>query len=336
MATVQLADIYDPNRFASLTQEKQIEKNAFIQSGIMVADAGLVALCAQSGMGGEYDQIKPLDMSEPNYASDNSTDTKASDKLGTQQLKYRKAARTKQWSAMDIARGVGLNDPMVGIADRVGDYWSTDVQRRLINSMVGIYEDNKANYSSDMIVDVSNDASGAATADELANAKNFLDALALKGDMDNISGFAVHSSVYYGLRQLRQLVDTHDPITNTSFTTLEGKSIIFDDSLPAVMGSNRIAYTSILFGGGAVAYGEGNMPNTIASELFRNPNAGNGSGEDTLYSRRTDIIMPVGFSWENTAVAGLSATYAELQNAANWTRVWDPKNIPVSFLVSNG
>ena len=336
MATVQIADIYDPLRFASMAQEKQIQKNAFIQSGVMVADSGLVSLCSMSGMAGEYDQIKPLDVGEPDYSSDNPTDNATPDKLGTQLLKYRKAARTKQWSAMDIARGIGLNDPVTGITDRIGHYWAVDNQRRLINSLVGIYEDNKANYSSDMIVDVSTDAAGAATADELASAKNFLDALALKGDMDNISAFAVHSSVFYGLRKARQLVDNHDPVTNTMFTTFEGKRIIFDDSLPAVSGSNRVAYTSILFGAGSVAYGEGNMPNTLASELFRDPKAGNGSGQDTIFSRRTDIIMPVGFSWSDTARSGLSATYAELQNAANWQRVWDAKNIPLSFLVTNG
>jgi hypothetical protein len=46
--------------------------------------------------------------------------------------------------------------------------------------------------------------------------------------------------------------------------------------------------------------------------------------------------MPVGFSFTSSSVAAQSATYAELQAAANWDRVWDAKNIPLRFLKTNG
>lgn len=336
MAVIQLADIYDPLRFATLAQEAQLEKNAFVQSGVQYAEPTLMQYCGMSGFSGEFDEIKPLGINEPDYSSDNPADRKDPDNLGTQQLKYRKAARTKSWSGMDIARGIALNDPMKGITDRIGHYWATDNEKRLINSLVGILNDNVANHAGDMVVNVATDAAGAPSDAEKASAMNFLKALELKGDMDNIAAIAMHSTVYYGLRALRQVVQNWDPITNSSFDTFEGKRVIVDDACPAVAGANRVNYTSFLFGYGSVAAGEGNMPETLASEYHRDPGAGNGSGQNTLYSRRTDIIMPIGFSFESASVAGLSATYAELQDAANWSRVWDPKNIPLSFLVTNG
>lgn len=336
MATIQIADIYDPLRFTTMAQERQIEKNAFIQSGVMVANSELSTLCGQSGYTGDIDNIKPLTMDEPTYTNDNPNDVITFAKLGTQQMKYRKAARAKAWSAMDLARGIALQDPMVGITNRIGDYWATDNQKRLIYSLQGILADNVANDNGDMVHNVATDAAGAITDAEKASALNFIKALELKGDMVNmLSAFAMHSSVYYGLYALN-LIEFVRESEDASFATFQGKRVIVDDGLVVVQGSNRPTYTSILFGAGAVESGEGNMPNTIASELDRKPEAGNGGGETRLFSRRTDIIMPVGFSWTDTTVAGQTATYAELQNAANWNRIWDPKNIPIAFLQTNG
>lgn len=336
MATIQIADIYDPLRFTTMAQERQIEKNAFIQSGVQVANADLSSLCSTSGFSGDIDNIKPLTTSEPSYTNDNPADKLVAEKLGTQQMKYRKAARAKSWSGMDLARGIGLQDPMVGVTNRIGDYWATDNQKRLINSFMGILADNVANDGGSLVHNVATDAAGAVTDAEKASALNFIKALELTGDsLDLIGAFGMHSSVYYGLYAMN-LIQFVRESEDASFMTFQGKRVIVDDGLSAVAGTNRVTYTSILFGAGAVQAGEGNMPNTLASEMDRNPDAGNGSGETLIYSRRTDIIMPVGFSFVGASVAGQSATYAELQAAANWDRVWDVKNIPVRFLQTNG
>lgn len=335
MATIQIADIYDPLRFTTMAQERQIEKNAFIQSGVQVANAELSSLCSQSGFTGDIDNIKPLATNEPTYTNDNPNDKIVTDKLGTQLMKYRKAARAKAWSAMDLARGIGLQDPMTGITNRIGDYWATDNQKRLIYSLMGILADNIANDDGDLVHDVATDAAGAITDAEKASALNFIKALELTGDsLDLIGAFGMHSSVYYGLYAMNLITFVRQS-EDASFATFQGKRVVVDDALVVVQGTNRPKYTSILFGNGAVQAGEGNMPNTLASELWRDPSSGNGGGETKLFSRRTDIIMPVGFSFVGTSVAAQSATYAELQAAANWDRVWDAKNIPIRYLQTN-
>ena len=86
MATIQIADIYDPLRFTTMAQERQIEKNAFIQSGVQVANADLSSLCSTSGFSGDIDNIKPLTTSEPSYTNDNPADKLVAEKLGTQQM----------------------------------------------------------------------------------------------------------------------------------------------------------------------------------------------------------------------------------------------------------
>lgn len=332
---IQIINGYDPERFSTMAQEAQIQKNAFIQSGVQVVNSELVTLCGQSGYTGDIDNIKPLTCDEPDYTNDNPTDKIGTASLSTQQMKYRKAARAKAWSVMNLAQGILLQDPMQGVFDRVGTYWATDNQKRLINSLVGIKADNVANDNSDMVIDVATDAAGAVSDAEKASALNFIKALELKGDMDNIAAIAMHSTVYYGLYALNliQFIKGSDDV---SFRTFQGRAVIVDDSLPVEVGTNRVKYTSILFGRGAVHAGEGNMQGTVASEFYRDPLSGNGGGQDTWITRRTDIIMPVGFSWTDTSIAGQTATYAELQDASNWNRIWDPKNIPLSFLVTNG
>jgi hypothetical protein len=336
MATIQISDIYDPLRFTTMAQERQVEKNAFIQSGVMVANSELSSLCGTSGFSGDIDNIKPLTTDEPTYTNDVQNDKITFDKLGTQQMKYRKAARAKAWSAMDLARGIALQDPVTGITNRIGDYWATDIQKRLIYSLQGILLDNIANDNGDMVHNVATDAAGTITDAEKASALNFIKALELKGDMVNsLSAIAMHSSVYYGLYAMN-LIEFIRESEDASFATFQGKRVVVDDALVVVQGTNRPTYTSILFGAGAVESGEGNMPNTLSSEMYRDPSSGNGGGEDQIFSRRTDIIMPVGFSWTDTTRSGQSASYAELQTAANWDRIWDPKNVPIAFLQTNG
>ena len=53
MATVQIADVYNPLTFARREQEAQIELNAFIASGILVQDPLISGQASQGGNIGE-------------------------------------------------------------------------------------------------------------------------------------------------------------------------------------------------------------------------------------------------------------------------------------------
>ena len=88
-----------------------------------------------------------------------------------------------------------------------------------------------------------------------------------------------------------------------------------------------------MFGGGAI--GSTNGKTMVPSEMERKPDTGNGGGQDIIYSRRSDLIHPLGFSFESASVAGQSATLAELATATNWNRIWDRKHIPMAFLQVN-
>lgn len=335
MATVQISNIYNPLTFARREQEAQIQLNQFLNSGIVVVDPRVSAQASQGGNIGELPFFKPLGTEEPNYSTDNPATTSTPANVTSAKMVWRLAAQNKSWSTMDLARELALEDPVGAITNRIGQYWATNNEKRVIQSCLGILASNVANNGGDMRVTVATDAAGAITDAERISAELIIDAEQTAGDhQGGFTAIAMHSVVYARLRKQNLIEFVRDADNNTMFATYGGKRVVVDDALPAVPGTNRVTYTTILFGAGAFVMGEGRV--MVPSEMDRAPATGNGGGQDIIYSRRSDIIHPLGFTFTSASVAGQSATQAELATAANWTRVWERKNVPIAFLQTNG
>ena len=335
MATVQISNIYNPLTFARREQEAQIQLNQFLNSGIVVVDPRVSAQASQGGNVGELPFFKPLGTEEPNYSTDNPATTSTPANVTSAKMVWRLAAQNKSWSTMDLARELALEDPVGAITNRIGQYWATNNEKRVIQSCLGILASNVANNGGDMRVTVATDAAGAITDAERISAELIIDAEQTAGDhQGGFTAIAMHSVVYARLRKQNLIGFVRNADNNTMFATYGGKRVVVDDSLPAVAGTNRVTYTTILFGAGAFVMGEGRV--MVPSEMERAPATGNGGGQDIIYSRRSDIIHPLGFTFTSASVAGQSATQAELATAANWTRVWERKNVPIAFLQTNG
>ena len=342
MATVQIADIYNPLIFNPSVQEAAIELNAFFASGVLVQDQLINEAASGPGRIGDLSFYNGLanpqydGTNEPDYVNDDDTDNSTPDKIGDGLMKWRKAFMHKSWSTMDLAVQMALADPMGAIINRIGKYWAVANELRLISAAMGILADNVANDDGDMVVNVATDAVGEPSADEVISSDSVLNAKATLGDHANsLAVIAMHSVPYTTLQKANLIDYIRDADNNILFGTYLGYRVVVDDSLPAVAGVNRTTYTSVLFSGGQFGFGQGNPEKP--SELEREPSAGNGGGQDIIHSRQTNIIHPVGFSFESAAVAGETPTFAELRNAANWNRVYaNRKNIGMAFLQTNG
>lgn len=334
MATVQLADIYNPLTFARREQEAQIELNKFISSGVMVTDGALQDQIGAGGNIGELTEFNPLGTPEPNYSNDNPADKSTPNKVDSKTMKFRLANQNQSWSTMDLARELAFQDPVGAITSRIGQYWATINERRLIRTCLGILADNVANDGGDMVKSVATDAAGAVTDAERISPDVVLDAKQTLGDhAGQLSAIAIHSAIYTRLQKQNLINFVPASDGKTMIPTYLGYTILVDDSLPAVAGVNRVTYTCIMYGAGAVGWANGKVLHPSA--MKRDEDAGNGGGQDTIFSRRSDLIHPLGFSFTSTAVVGQSATLAELENAANWDRVWDRKHIPLAFIQVN-
>ena len=336
MATVQLTDIYEPTTFNAAMQEEAIELNAFVASGVMVESPQLTAMAATGGRTGELPFYLGLTNDEPNYSTDNPASTSTPANISSDVQTWRLAAMNKSWSTMDLSRELALQDPLGAITNRVGHYWRTALQRRLIQSAMGVLADNVANDSGDMVHDVATDAAGTPTAAELIGADNVIAAQGTLGDhASKLRVIAMHSVPYQRLQSLDLITFRPTSEQNIEIPFYLGYRVVVDDAMPAVAGSNRITYTSILFAANAFAHGVGSPPNP--SELEREASAGDGGGQDILHTRQTHIIHPTGFDFLSASVAGTSPTEAELAAAANWNRVYaHRKNIGIAYLQTNG
>lgn len=336
MATTQLADVYVPLTFNRRAQEAQIELNAFLTSGIAVADPTLGAQFAAGGTTGELPQYNGIDIGEPDIGTDDPAIKSTPAKITSKKQIARSASRNKSWSTMDIARELANEDPMGAITNRVGVYWANDDEKRIINSSVGILADNIANDSGDMVEDIYEDIVSPADTNRISN-NAIVDALQTLGDKkEQITVIAMHSIQHSKLNKLRLLVDIVDPTSGLPVgQSYLGRRVVVDDSLPVVAGVNSPKFTVALYGNGLFSFAPG--PVQTPSAITRDELAGNGSGQTILTTRTNTIYHPNGFQCIGTGWAkSIAGTYAELSTAASWDRVVERKNVALAFLTCNG
>ena len=338
MADTRLVDIYEPTTFNAAVQEAATEKNAFLASGVLVQDPRIDGMVATGGMVGELPNFNPLTNDEPDYVTDDPAVDSTPAKIDSGTQIFRLANQHKSWSTMDLARQLALADPLGAITSRIGHYWGTNTQNRVISSAMGVLADNLANDSSDMIVDSFLETTVGQTAAHLINADLVIDAMATLGDAaSSVSAIGMHSTVYSTLQKLNLITFIPDARGEVTIATYLGLRVVVDDGMHVRVGTTSgFVYTTVLFGAGAFGYG--NSEPMQASELDRKPSAGNGGGQDVLHYRNNEIIHPQGFAFLSSGIAqGISATRTQLETAAQWDRVYtDRKNVPLAFLRTNG
>lgn len=336
-AAATLENIYDPTIFNGGVQEAAIELNRFVQSGIMVRDSRIDAMASGPGSTGDLPFFYGIANDEPNYTTDDPGTSATPAAITAGKQVYTTSHMHKSWSTMDLARELGLQDPLGAIISRVGHYWAVNNEKRLINALKGVMADNIANDSGDMVNAIFTEDGANATTANLISAEAVIDTAQTMGDHSTIlAAIAMHSVIYTRLQKLNLIDFIPDARGEVNIPTYLGYRVIVDDSLtPRAGTTSGYVYTTILFGAGVIAYGEGSP--MVPSEMERLPATGNGGGQDILHSRVSNIIHPYGFAFDSSSIAGISPTYAELAAAGQWNRVYNlRKNLGVAFLTSNG
>ncbi|KAA6705293.1 hypothetical protein E5A31_26070, partial [Salmonella enterica subsp. enterica serovar Lubbock] len=163
---------------------------------------------------------------------------------------------------------------------------------------------------------------------------------ALMGSTGEVLGAIAMHSFVYGQARKADLIDfIRDSENNTMFATYQGYRVVVDDSMTVVGTGNDRKFISIIFGNGAIGYGEGTP--TTPLEYEREASRGNGGGVETLWTRKTWLLHPLGYSFTSAVITGngsetiaRSASWQDLANATNWNRVVERKHVPIAFLVT--
>lgn len=331
-----------PVLLSYMTQDP-VEKTAFFESGILTPTPYAAAIANGPSNLANIPFWKAISTDiEPNYSNDVYQDIATPRAINTGEMMARVAYLNEGFGQADLTVELTSQNPLQSIAARMDNFWMRQAQRRLIATSLGIYNDNVSatdayHTQNDMVVDVS------ATLGFDAGA--FIDATQTMGDAlmgpsgEIIGTMAMHSYVYGQLRK-GQLIDfIRDAENNTMFAAYQGYRLIVDDSMTVVgTGADR-KFINIIFGQGAIGYGEGSP--TTPVEYERSASRGNGGGVEVLWSRKTWMLHPLGYSFTSAVITGngtetiaRSASWQDLANATNWNRVVDRKHVPIAFLVT--
>ncbi len=334
MATTRLSDVIIPAVFAPYAVQKSLESNALYQSGIIAPDAQFNAFL--QGGGKTFDLPFWADLSgDANVGSDDPAVLATPLKIGAGQDVAIRLNRNSLWSSMDLAGALAGSDPAGVIAGLVAGFWDREFKKYLLAILKGVIADNVANDGGDMVYSIATDAAGAPGAGEKISGTAVIAAKQTMGDQSgNLTAIAMHSVVYSELQRQNLIAFIPNSQADIGFGTYLGYSVIVDDGCPADAGTNRITYTTYLFGRGALAYGEGTPKVPVA--IHRIEEAGNGSGEERLIHRREFILHPRGVKFTSTSLAGASPTNTELATATNWDRVYPRKAVRIAALKTNG
>lgn len=325
-----------PEQFTAGMFQQSLALDSFVQSGVAVVDPRVSAFL-NSEVGGESMSmrfIKPLGEDESNVSSDNPSESSTPDDLSGDKETFVRHSRNNSWGSMDLTAELYGSDPLGAVQLGLGKYWLTQRQKIVLRSLAGVLADNVANDSGDMV----NDISGETGADALINGSAFIDALLTLGDrMGGISAFGIHSIVYGTLLKNDLIEFVPDSQGQLTIPTYMGKRVVVDDGMtvdPTGGPGDVPLYTTALFGAGSIIYGMGSPKTPV--EVERDPAAGNGGGQETIFSRVEMAVHPVGFSYSGTRTNGKAPTWAELATAGNWDRVYERKRVPMAFIQSLG
>lgn len=310
-----LQDIINPTPFfANYVVNRTAELSAIFQSGIITRDSQFDKLASEPAQvhnmpffndltGDSEDVIEGQDLTAAKITSNQDTSTTI--------------RRAKMWSSTDLAAQLAGKDPMKAIGDLAAGFWACDHQKELLNILDGVFASTSM---TDHVLDITGKTGKAAN----FSGEAFIDAMQLMGDARNsLTAVVMHSATKSYLDKLN-LIQTIRQSDAVSFDTYMGRRVIVDDGCPV----DTDKYTTYLFGEGAIAFGVGSPVGMTPTEVDRDKRKG--SGVDFLIMRKAFIMHPRGVAWQNkTRAHAESVSRAELKDAGNWKRVYEPKQIRI-------
>ena len=337
----QVVDVVVPEIFTPYVQQLTEQKARLVQSGALARDALLDSLLGGGGLTFNVPSFRDLDNDADNVSTDDVADIIAANfgagtpvtrldstplKIETDQEIAVRLSRNNSWSSADLAAALAGEDPLDAIASRVAFYWTRRLQAVFIATWNGVIADNVANDGGDY----QNDISGGGFIDGVTNfsAEAFLDAAVTMGDsMEDLTLTMVHSIVFNRMQKNNLIDFIPDARGEIQIPTFLGREVVVDDGLPNAAG----VFDSWLFGSGATRLGV-NTPK-VATEVDREPQAGNGGGQEILFSRVEWTQHPMGHAYTGTSPnggPGNGTGVNDLQNAGSWNRVF-PERKQVKF-----
>lgn len=335
MAYTLLGAVYVPLQFLKEIQEETATTNELWTSGII---GPAPELAGKAAVGGRLIEM-PFwqDLTGNSQRINSGTTLTVND--NTSSLDRAVVFESgKAWGAEDIAGILAQSDPLAAIATRISAWWARDLQDTLISILKGVFASTA--MLADHVLAVHHTGGGAGSDDETnwLTAETAIDAAQLLGDAkDKLTAFVMHSAVEASLAK-QDLIDYEaQSESKARIRSFQGRRVIVDDRCPTSTVDGDTVYTTYLFGAGAIGYEEDIIPRvppgTIGNWHFEETRVGL-EGKSALITRKRALFHPRGVKW-NDSDGDTSPTNTQFENAANWTRVFEKKNVRLAAITHN-
>jgi hypothetical protein len=331
MATLR-SDIIIPEIFTPYVIEQTTLRDAFLASGVVQPMAELNAT-----EGGDFINI-------PYWRANLSGDFEVltdSTSLTPGKITADKQVgvilhRGRAFESRDLAALAAGADPMAAIGAKIADYVANQRQKDLLSCLAGVFGSLGTTTSAAAFFDLTIDG---ATGDvpTVLSPRHVAEARSLLGDQgDKLAAVAMHSKVYYDLVERRAIdyvtageartaTDNQTPdvfagsiqnaFGNVTVPTFMGLRVIVSDDVQV----DSSEYATYFFTQGAVASGE---QMAMQTETDRDILAKSDAMSIDLHY----CYHPVGAKW---AVTTTNPTRAQLETVANWSKVYELKNLGI-------
>ena len=324
-------------------QERDLVTDAMLNSGAVITDSDIANKISNGSDIYTTPFYKALSGAPVNY--DGSTDITTSETSGDY-LSGVVYGRAKGFKAKDFIADFNSGaDPMSYIVSKVAKYWQDNKQTELLGILSAIFGINSGTYATAWADHTSNIAVTTETtptaANKLADASVAEAAQKALGQFSNEFSLAVmHSKVAMNLAalqllQYRKYTDINGIERTLAIADINGFTVVIDDDVPVVTNStsHAVEYTTYLLGLGSIRTADAPVDHPATTSRDEATNG----GEETLWTRQRQTILPNGFSFKKPSSGYTSSpTTAQLSNKVNWEIKRNPKEIAIASIVSNG
>lgn len=324
----QLLDVITPEIFNQYMNNFTMERSAFVQSGVAVADERVSRNITAGG----------LLVNMPFWNDLSGDDEVLGD--GDKELKTGKITsgadiaavlyRGRGWSVNELAAVISGDDPMDALMSKLGSYWLRREQQVLLSVLGGVFAPAGETSPEGQLLATHLNDQKAKPIDEFM----ILDTKQLLGDAsEQLSLIIVHSAIYTSLQKLDLIEFVKPSDGGNPIPYYQGYRVVVDDGVPATgtTPANKV-YTSFLFSAGAIGRNAGNPTQLTTFEKDRDAAKGN----DRVFTRRALTMHPYGIKWTDAEreEGNITPTNVDLANPANWKKVYEDKALGIVALNS--
>lgn len=330
---------FDEEVFGQMMQEADYWSNPIMASGVVRQDSSIMDLIGTKGNVATIPMYKPLNIHDDDMEplnNDGMTDNTPVEISGDKQT-CMLIQRMKAFKAKDFTKELTGAKPLDHIRNKIAGYYTQVWEAELMNianAVLGL--DALSSHMHDVSI-----KEGTVSDKNLINATTLIDAeqIAL-GDMAGGLGLIVLHSKIFAVYKKMGLVEYEKYNVGNAIQkevllpTIGGKIPYVTDYYTVDTSTPGFpVYSTFLFGEGAFLSAD---KKNYEKQYTTNYDPETSAGTDKFYTKQGKVLHPNGVSLAVDNIAKESPTKAELGTVGNWALKFNPKNVKMGVIKSNG